>query len=74
MRNCNNRTFITGQRFFHGISGGNTVNNYALVNFDKGVVGPSSSGTLSYQTFGPGTFHGTCYLKCHGKDHNPLSY
>jgi predicted CXXCH cytochrome family protein len=58
----------------HGISGGNALNNYALVNFDKGVVGPSSSGVLSYQTLGPGTFHGTCYLKCHGKDHNPLSY
>jgi len=36
------------------------------------VVSPSSGGRLEYVATGPGA--GSCYLTCHGKDHNPLSY
>jgi len=58
----------------HGIAGGTAANNYALVNFDTAVVTPSSSGILRYESNGAGTFRGRCYLTCHGKNHNPLSY
>jgi predicted CXXCH cytochrome family protein len=58
----------------HGIVGGNLTNNYALINFDTAVVTPSSSGILRYESNGAGTLTGRCYLSCHGKNHNPLSY
>jgi predicted CXXCH cytochrome family protein len=38
----------------------------------KQVVTPSSSGRLEYLVTGPGS--GSCYLTCHGVDHNPMSY
>ena len=56
----------------HGINGGNITNNPSLVNFDTTIVGPSSSGALRFER--TGTFRGRCYLTCHGKNHNPLSY
>lgn len=56
----------------HGINGGNTTNNFSLVNFDLSVVGPPSSGTLRFER--TGTFTGRCYLRCHNVDHNPRSY
>ena len=43
-----------------------------LIDFDRTVVGPSSSGLLQYQRLGARS--GTCYLTCHGKDHNPANY
>lgn len=43
-----------------------------LVNFDRSIGGPSSSGQLSYQR--TGVRSGTCYLTCHGHDHNPATY
>ena len=58
----------------HGISytQGNSTNNTALINFRAGVVLPASSGQLKFVARGDG--HGACYLKCHGKEHNPLEY
>ncbi len=58
----------------HGISGtqGNTINNSRLINFDTTIVRPSSSGALRFES--TGTNHGRCYLTCHGKNHNPVSY
>ena len=58
----------------HGISAsqGNSINNSKLINFDTSVVSPSSSGRLYFES--TGTFSGTCYLSCHGKNHNPKSY
>lgn len=56
----------------HGIQGGNTANNFSLVNFDRAIVGPSSGGALRFER--TGTFSGRCYLICHGVDHNPRSY
>lgn len=43
-----------------------------LINFDRSIVGPSSSGRLEYHRTGFRT--GECYLTCHGQDHNPKSY
>ncbi|MBI5385147.1 MAG: hypothetical protein HZA90_10725 [Verrucomicrobia bacterium] len=43
-----------------------------LINFNTLYVTPSSGGQLRF--LDNGTFHGTCYLTCHGKDHNPESY
>ena len=55
----------------HGISltQGNMTNNKALINFDLGIVGKNGSGQLLYQS--TGTFHGECFLSCHGVEHNP---
>jgi len=43
-----------------------------LIDFDRTIVGPSSSGRLEYDRFA--ARNGTCYLTCHGKDHNPATY
>ena len=58
----------------HGISStqGNSTNNSHLINFDTDVVFPSNSGKLRFED--NGTFKGRCYLKCHGKNHDPKSY
>ncbi|MCX7174432.1 MAG: cytochrome c3 family protein [Proteobacteria bacterium] len=58
----------------HGISStqGNAINNSKLINFDTTISRPSSSGQLKYVS--NGTNRGSCYLTCHGKNHNPLSY
>lgn len=58
----------------HGISNsqGTISNNTNLINFKAGVVAPSSNGQLKFVDL-PGN-HGQCYLTCHGKNHNPLSY
>ncbi len=58
----------------HGISStqGNSTNNSNLINFQLGIVTPSSSGLLRFDD--QGNFAGRCYLTCHGENHNPLSY
>lgn len=57
----------------HGIHGGNTTNNSSLINFDIAVVAPpAGGGTLRFED--QGNFAGRCYLRCHNKNHNPLSY
>jgi predicted CXXCH cytochrome family protein len=58
----------------HGISStqGNATNNSKLINFDTTINTPSSSGQLKFVS--SGTNKGSCYLTCHGKNHNPLSY
>ena len=43
-----------------------------LIDFDRTIVGPSSSGRLEYHRLGVRS--GTCYLTCHGQDHNPKTY
>lgn len=57
----------------HGISStqGNSTNNARLINFNTTIVTPSA-GRLRWERTGTNT--GRCYLVCHGKDHNPLSY
>jgi predicted CXXCH cytochrome family protein len=58
----------------HGISStqGNSTNNSKLINFDTTIVKPSSSGQLKFTS--TGTNHGSCYLTCHGENHNPYTY
>ena len=58
----------------HGISftQGNSTNNSKLINFNTSVVSPNSAGLLRYES--TGTFSGSCYLSCHGQNHNPCSY
>ncbi len=43
-----------------------------LINFNTMYVTPSSSGRLEYLS--SGTLRGSCYLTCHGVDHNPKTY
>ncbi len=46
-----------------------------FLRFDKlgtSVVTPSSSGRLEFVDLGSG--RGSCYLTCHGKDHDPIEY
>lgn len=58
----------------HGVSAtqGNSTNNSKLINFDTSVVKPSSSGLLKFVS--TGTNHGSCYMTCHGANHNPRNY
>ncbi|MFC1761378.1 cytochrome c3 family protein [Planctomycetota bacterium] len=59
----------------HGISSGqgNTTENSHLINFDTRMTFPDpQTGRREFND--DGTFHGTCYLTCHGKDHSPESY
>ena len=43
-----------------------------LIEFDTMVVSPSSKGYTEFRDLGRKA--GECYLNCHGKDHNPMSY
>lgn len=59
----------------HGISGtqGNSTNNARLINFNSAQVTPSpGNGAARWERVG--TIGGRCYLTCHGKNHNPLTY
>ena len=59
----------------HGISStqGNAANNSKLINFDTSVVTAVSS-TVPIRFEVTGVNRGRCYLVCHGKTHNPLTY
>jgi len=58
----------------HGVSDtqGTATNNTHLINFDTSVVRPRGNGDLRFVD--QGSLRGTCYLVCHGKDHNNLNY
>lgn len=58
----------------HGISStqGTVLSNSRLINFNSVVV--TRSGTQAIRWERVGTTGGRCYLVCHGKDHNPLTY
>jgi len=58
----------------HGISSGqgNAIENTHLINFDLDVMTPSSGGQLRFED--RGSRHGACWLTCHNKNHNPLTY
>lgn len=43
-----------------------------LIDFNNLNIMPSSSGRLDFRDLGEKT--GECFLNCHNKDHNPLSY
>lgn len=58
----------------HGISSsqGNSMNNSNLINFQNTVVTNSSSGSRKFVD--EGLYKGSCYLSCHGKNHDPATY
>ncbi|MBE0624301.1 MAG: hypothetical protein IH606_05755 [Burkholderiales bacterium] len=58
----------------HGISGtqGTVLSNSRLINFDASIV--TRAGTQAIRWERVGTSGGRCYLSCHGRSHNPLSY
>jgi hypothetical protein len=56
----------------HGVPNGTSAANGSLINFDLNIVAPSSSGRLEFRR--TGFRQGTCYLRCHGEDHNPKNY
>ena len=73
---------ITGERNFKGggtscytchTSHGSTENRY-LIRFNREFVTDSSTGKLKFVEKGTYSFHGECWLTCHGVDHNPKSY
>lgn len=73
---------ITGERGFKGggtscytchTSHGSVENRY-LIRFNRDYVTESSTGKLKFVEKGTYTFHGECWLTCHGVDHNPKSY
>lgn len=73
---------VTGERSFKGggtscytchSSHGSPENRY-LLRFNREFVSESSSGKLKFVEKGTYTFHGECWLTCHGVDHNPKSY
>ena len=56
----------------HGVSSTQgSARNARLINFQTGIVTPSN-GNMYWERVG--TNGGRCYLNCHGKNHNPLSY
>lgn len=58
----------------HGISltQGNTTENTHLINFDTSIVTPGVGGDLRFED--RGSQAGACYLSCHNRDHDGLSY
>ena len=73
---------ITGENNFKGggtscytchTSHGSVENKY-LLRFNRDYVTESSTGKLKFVEKGIYTFHGECWLTCHGVDHNPKSY
>lgn len=73
---------ITGERNFKGggtschtcHSSHGSVENRYLIRFNREYVAESSTGKLKFVEKGTYTFHGECWLTCHGVDHNPKSY
>lgn len=51
----------------HGVK-----NNSHLINFDRNIVDPDSSGRLMFED--SGRFSGRCYLTCHKEEHSPEKY
>lgn len=54
-------------------SHGSAENRY-LIKFNPEIVGSNSAGLLKFVSKGPGSFHGECYLRCHGVSHDPKTY
>ncbi len=45
-----------------------------LIRFNEDVVRPNVDGKLEYKAQGVGSRHGSCFLSCHGVEHNPKTY
>lgn len=54
-------------------SHGSQQNKY-LIQFDPNIVTPNSQSQFKFEERGISVFKGSCYLSCHGVDHNPKTY
>ncbi len=83
---CHDRTVIMSDRSFRGHwihvieqrtpcsachDAHGSKRNPALINFDRTIVKPSSSGRIEFVKRGSSV---ECYLNCHGTNHNPKGY
>jgi predicted CXXCH cytochrome family protein len=57
----------------HGVIGGNTGANRAMINLDTGVITKSTT-YYGYFYIGSGSGQKGCYLTCHGENHNGRTY
>jgi predicted CXXCH cytochrome family protein len=48
------------------------ADNARLINFNRNYASPSANGRLEF--IANGAFRGTCSVKCHGRDHDAVSY
>jgi predicted CXXCH cytochrome family protein len=55
----------------HGIIGGNSGANRAMMNFDTAII---TKGTTYYGYYYNSSSQKGCYVRCHGQSHNPQSY
>lgn len=73
---------ITGEQNFKGggtscyscHSSHGSIENRYLIRFNRDIVSESSTGKLKFVEKGSYSFHGECWLTCHGVDHNPKTY
>ncbi len=56
----------------HGVGTTTNGDGTHLINFNTNSCRPSNSGRLEF--IDNGNFKGRCYVKCHGKNHDPKSY
>lgn len=45
-----------------------------LIRFDESIVLPNADNKLEFDAQGVASRHGSCFLNCHGVEHNPKSY
>lgn len=57
----------------HGVIGGTTGANRAMMNFDTGVCTKATT-YFGYFYLGAGNGQKGCYVTCHGESHNPRTY
>jgi predicted CXXCH cytochrome family protein len=57
----------------HGVIGGNSGANRAMMNFDTGIATKAAT-NFGYFYRGTGAGQKGCYVVCHGQNHNPITY
>ena len=57
----------------HGVIGGTAGANRATMNFDTAIVTKAST-YFGYYSNGSAAGQSGCYVVCHGKSHNPITY
>ena len=55
----------------HGVIGGSSASNRAIINFDTAIV---TKATTNFGYFYLSSTNKGCYVTCHGKLHNPITY
>jgi len=52
---------------------GSTRNQY-LIRFNENVVEPNADDRLEFEARDVASRHGSCFLRCHGVEHDSLAY